>query len=125
MPPTGRKTRTALVGYLVFVVGLLLAVIASSNQAIANSSAVVGLLATSLPAFVAWLYIESISWQGLEQARRTVRGIIGSVAITLSVAGFLLTVWNFSRLAVFLILAETGIWYLVISGTFYLNQEKD
>ena len=124
MPAAGRKARTALTGYLLFVVGLLLAVIAS-NQAIANSSVVVGLLATSLPAFVAWLYVESISWEGLEQARRIVRGIIASVAITLSVAGFLLTVWSFSRLAVFLILAEAGIWYLVISGVFYLNQEKD
>lgn len=125
MPPADRRARTALTGYLVFVVGLLLAVIASSNQAIANSSIVIGLLATSLPALVAWLYVESISWKGLEHARRTVRGIIGSVAVTLSVAGFLCTLWNFSRLAVFLILAETAIWYLVISGVFYLNQEAD
>ena len=61
MPGAGRKARTAVVGYLVFVVGLLLAVIASSNQALANSSVVVALLATSLPALVAWLYVESIS----------------------------------------------------------------
>jgi hypothetical protein len=26
---------------------------------------------------------------------------------------------------VFLIVGETGVWYLVISGVFYLNQEKD
>jgi uncharacterized membrane protein len=43
----------------------------------------------------------------------------------LSVAGFLLTLWNFSRITVFLIVVETGVWYLVISGVFYLNQEKD
>ena len=111
-------------GYLAFVVALLLAVIAS-NQTVANSSVIVGLLAISLPAFVAWLYVESIAWEGLEQARRLVRGIIGSVAVTFSVAGFLVTLWSFSRLAVFLILVESGLLYLVISGVFYLYQEKD
>jgi uncharacterized membrane protein len=54
-----------------------------------------------------------------------VRGIVSAVALTLSVAGFLLTLWNFSRITVFLIVVETGVWYLVISGVFYLNQEKD
>lgn len=124
MPRAIRKCRTAIAGYLAFVAALLLAVIAS-NQAIANSSVIVGLLATSLPALVAWLYVESIAWEGLEQARRIVRGMVSTVAVTLSLAGFLLTLWTFSRLAVFLIVLETGVWYLVISGVFYLNQEKD
>ena len=91
----------------------------------ANSPVIIGLLATSLPALVAWLYVESIAWEGLEQARRIVRGMVSAVALTLSVAGFLLTLWNFSRLTVFLIVVETGVWYLVISGVAYLNQEKD
>ncbi len=91
----------------------------------ANSPVIIGLLATSLPALVAWLYVESIAWEGLEQARRIVRGMVSAVALTLSVAGFLLTLWTFSRLTVFLIVVETGVWYLVISGVFYLNQEKD
>jgi hypothetical protein len=124
MPAAIRKPRTVIAAYLAFVVALLLAVIAS-NQTIASSSVIVALLATSLPALVAWLYVESIAWEGLEQARRLVRGIVGSVAITLSAIGFLVTIWSFSRLAVFLILVETGVWYLVISGVFYLNQEKD
>jgi hypothetical protein len=92
---------------------------------VANSPVIIGLLATSLPALVAWLYVESIAWEGLEQARRIVRGMVSAVALTLSVAGFLLTLWTFSRLTVFLIVVETGVWYLVISGVFYLNQEKD
>jgi hypothetical protein len=92
---------------------------------VANSPVIIGLLATSLPALVAWLYVESIAWEGLEQARRIVRGMVSAVALTLSVAGVLLTLWTFSRLTVFLIVVETGVWYLVISGVFYLNQEKD
>ena len=124
MPGENRKCRTAIAGYLAFVAALLLAVVAS-NQAVANSSVIVGLLATSLPALVAWLYVESIAWEGLEQARRMVRGMVSAVALTLSVAGFLLTLWNFSPLTVFLIILETAVWYLVISGVFYLNQDKD
>jgi len=124
MPGATRNRRTAIAGYVAFVAALLLAVIAS-NQVIARSSVIIGLLATSLPALGAWLYVESIKWEGLEQARRMVRGMVSAVAVTLSVAGFLLTLWNFSALAVFLIVAETGVWYLVISGVFYFNQEKD
>ena len=124
MPGAMRKGRTAIAGYLAFVVALLLVVIAS-NQAVADSSVIIGLLATSLPALVAWLYVESIAWEGMEADRRIVRGMVGAVALTLSVAGFLLTLWNFSRLTVVLIVVETGVWYLVISGVFYLNQKKD
>ena len=51
--------------------------------------------------------------------------MVGAVALTLSVAGFLLTLWNFSRLTVVLIVVETGVWYLVIWGLFYLSQKKD
>lgn len=124
MPGAIRNGRTAIAGYLAFVAALLLAVIAS-NQAIANTPVIIGLLATSLPALAAWLYVESIAWEGLEQARRIVRGMASAVALTLSAAGFLLTLWNFSRLTVLLIVVETGIWYLVISGVFYLSQERD
>jgi hypothetical protein len=124
MPGAMRKGRTAIAGYLAFVVALLLVVIAS-NQAVADSSVIIGLLATSLPALVAWLYVESIAWEGAEPDRRIVRRMVSAVALTLSVAGFLLTLWNFSRLTVVLIVVETGVWYLVISGVFYLNQKKD
>ena len=72
MPGANRKHRTAIFGYLAFVAALLLAVIAS-NQAVANASVIVGLLATSPPALAAWLYVESIAWEGLEQA--AVRGV--------------------------------------------------
>jgi hypothetical protein len=124
MPGASRQRRTAISGYLAFVAALLLAVIAS-NQAIANSSVIISLLATSLPALAAWLYCESIAWAGLEQARRIVRGMVTTVALTLSVGGFLLTLWNFSRLAVFLIILETAVWYLVISGVFYVSEQED
>ena len=60
----------------------------------------------------------------MEADRRIVRWMVGAVALTLSVAGFLLTLWNVSRLTVVLIVVETGVWYLVISGVFYLNQKK-
>jgi hypothetical protein len=124
MPGANRKHRTAIFGYLAFVAALLLAVIAS-NQAVANASVIIGLLATSLPPLAAWLYVESIAWEGLEQARRIVRGMVSTVALTLSAGGFLLTLWSFSRLAVFLIVLETALWYLVISGVFYLGKEVD
>lgn len=124
MPGANRKHRTAIFGYLAFVAALLLAVIAS-NQAVANASVIIGLLATSLPALAAWLYVESIAWEGLEQARRIVRAMVSTVALTLSAGGFLLTLWSFSRLAVFLIVLETALWYLVISGVFYLGKEVD
>jgi hypothetical protein len=124
MPGAMRKCRITIASYLAFVSALLLVVIAS-NQAVANSSVIIGLLATSLPALVAWLYVESIAWEGMEADRRVERGMVGAVALTLSVAGFLLTLWSFSRLTVVLIVVETGVWYLVISGVFYLNQKKD
>ena len=51
--------------------------------------------------------------------------MVSMVALTLSAGGFLLTRWSFSRLAVFLIVLETAVWYLVISGVFYLSKEVD
>ena len=64
--------------------------------------------------------------QPARHADRPLRRIVrGMVALTLSVAGFLLTLWNFSRLTVVLFVVETGVWYLVISGVFYLSQKKD
>jgi hypothetical protein len=119
-----RQRRAAISGYLAFVAALLLVLIAA-NQAVANSSVVIGLLATSLPALTAWLYVESVDWEGLEQAHRLVRWILSVVGLTLSLAGFLLTLWNFSRLAVFVVVLQTAVWYLVIEGVFYLSEEKD
>jgi hypothetical protein len=118
------KSTTAISAYLAFVAALLLTVIAA-HQAIANSSLVIGLLATSLPALVAWLYVESIPWEGLERGRQIVRGMVSTVALTLSVGGFLSTLWSFSRFAVFVVILETAVWYLVISGVFYLSEVDD
>src|SRR5260370_1640147 len=55
----------AISGYLAFTAATMLAVIAS--EAASNRPAV-GLLAVSLPALAAWLYIESIGWAGPELA---------------------------------------------------------
>jgi len=59
----------AISGYLAFTAATMLAVIAS--EAASNRPAV-GLLAVSLPALAAWLYIESIGWAGPELASRIV-----------------------------------------------------
>lgn len=122
--PGAIRTRSAIFGYLAFVVALLLVVIASS-QMIANATVIIGLLATSLPALVAWMYVESIDWEGLESGRRLVRGATSLVALTLSLAGFLLTLWNFSLVAVFVVVFQMAFWYLVIEGVFYLSEEED
>lgn len=119
-----RKSTTAISGYLAFVAALLLTVIIA-HQAIANSALIIGLLAASLPALVAWLYVESTPWEGLERAHQIVRGVVGAVALTLSVGGFLLTLWSFSRAAVFVVILESAIWYLLISGVFYLSEVDD
>ena len=118
-----QKRIAAISGYFAFVTTLMLAVIVVS-QTVSNSSAIIGLLATSLPALAAWLYVEAIDWEGLEQARRIVRGVVSTSALTLSLAGFVLMLWNFSRLAVFLTVLQIGMWYLVISGVFYLSEEQ-
>ncbi len=119
-----RKSTTAISGYLAFVAALLLTVIAA-NQAIASSSLIIGLLAASLPALVVWLYVESIPWEGLERARQIVRGVVSAVALALSLGGFLVTLWSFSRVAVFVVILETAVWYLLISGVFYLSEVDD
>jgi hypothetical protein len=74
IPGAMRKCRIAIARYLAFVVALLLVVMAL-DQAVANSSVVIGSLITSLPALVAWLYLESIAWEGMESDRGIVRGM--------------------------------------------------
>jgi len=112
----------AISGYLAFTAATMLAVIAS--EAASNRPAV-GLLAVSLPALAAWLYIESTGWVGTELASRIVHRPIVSVALGFSLAGFLTVIWSFSRLAVFAIVLEASVWYLAISGLSYLREEPD
>ncbi len=119
-----RTRRIAVSSYLAFVATLMLAVIAS-NQTMANSSVVIGLLATSLPALAVWLYVETLDWKGLEQARDMIRWIVGAVGVALSGVGFLLMLWNFSRVAAFLVVLQMGVWYLLISGVFYLSERGE
>jgi hypothetical protein len=115
---------SALVAYLVFVTALFFAVMVSAGT-VARSGLIVGLLAVSLPALVAWLYIESTSWMGPEPMCRVVRGVIIAVALTCSLGGFLLTVWSFSRLAAFLVLIQAPLWYLAISAVAYIRDNGD
>jgi len=112
----------AISGYLAFTAATMLAVIAS--EAASNRPAV-GLLAVSLPALAAWLYIESTGWVGTELASRIVRRAVVSVALGFSLAGFLTVIWSFSRLAAFAIVLEASVWYLAISGLSYLREEPD
>jgi hypothetical protein len=114
----------AICGYLAFTVALLLAVIVSAGS-IGQSGLIVGLLAVSLPAMVAWLYIESTGWMGPEPMCRIVRtGAVG-VAGACSFAGFFLTVWAFSRLAAFVVLLQVPLWYLAVSSVAFLRDEPD
>ena len=112
----------AISGYLAFTAATMLAVIASEAQ---PTRPAVGLLAVSLPALAAWLYIDSIGWVGPELASRIVRRAVISVALGFSLAGFLTVIWSFSRLAVFAIVLEASVWYLAISGLSYLREEPD
>ena len=112
----------AISGHLAFTAATMLAVIAS--EAASNRPAV-GLLAVSLPALAAWLYIESTGWVGTELASRIVRRTVVAVALGFSLAGFLTVIWSFSRLAVFAIVLEASVWYLAISGLSYLREEPD
>lgn len=123
MAGASRTGRAAISGYLGFVAALMLVLI-PADQAVPNSFMIIGLLATSLPAFTAWPYVESIDWEGFEQAHRPVRRMVNAVAVTLSLAGFLFMLWNFSRLAVFLVILQIGVWYLLIEGMFYLGDEE-
>lgn len=113
----------AISGHLAFTAATMLAVVASDAQS--TRPAAVGLLAVSLPALAAWLYIESIGWVGPELASRIVHRAIVSVALGFSLAGFLTVIWSFSRLAVFAIVLEASVWYLMISGLSYLREEPD
>jgi preprotein translocase subunit SecD len=112
----------AISGYLAFTAATMLAVVASEAQ---SPRAAVGLLAVSLPALAAWLYIESTGWVGPELASRIVRRTVVAVALGFSLAGFLTVIWSFSRLAVFAIVLEASVWYLAISGLSYLREEPD
>ena len=58
----------AISGHLAFTAATMLAVVASDAQS--TRPAAVGLLAVSLPALAAWLYIESTGWVGPELASR-------------------------------------------------------
>jgi hypothetical protein len=122
--PREPRSTAAISGYLAFTAATMLAVIASGVPS-ASSPIVVGLLAVSLPALAAWLYIESVNWAGPELASRIVHRAVISVALGFSVAGFLTVIWSFSRLAVFAIVLEASLWYLAISGLSYLREEPD
>ena len=121
----GQPGWTAVLGaYLFFVIGLLFTVIVSSGS-VARSGTIVGLLAVSLPALVAWLYIESSAWMGPEPLCRIVRIAAITIALTCSLAGLVLTIWSFSRLAAFLVLLQGPLWYLAISAVMYTRDEPD
>jgi hypothetical protein len=115
---------SAIAAYLVFVTALFLAVMVAAGS-VARAGVIVGLLAVSLPALVAWLYIESTGWMGPEPMCRVVRGVVIAVALGCSLAGFLLTIWAFSRLAAFLVLIQVPLWYLAISAVAYVRDEGD
>jgi hypothetical protein len=121
---TKPSSTATIAAYLAFIAALMLAVIAS-GQSIGYSSAIVGLLATSLPPLVAWLYADAIAWVDLEHIGKIVRGVVMTVGVALSFAGFILTVWTFSRLAVFLILLQIPLWYLAINLVSFLGEEPD
>jgi hypothetical protein len=115
---------TAISGYLAFTAATMLAVIASGRPA-TQSSTIVALLAISLPALAAWLYIDAVEWVGPEVSSRIVRQAVVLVALAFSVAGVLSAIWSFSRLAVFVILLEASVLYLAISGLSFLRDEPD
>ncbi|HKA63178.1 MAG TPA: hypothetical protein VKH83_12190 [Methylomirabilota bacterium] len=116
--------RSAIFGYLVFVTALLMTVIVSSGS-IARSTFIVSVLAVSLPALIAWLYIESSGWMGPEPMCRIVRGVVVAIALTCSLVGFLATIWSFSRLGAFLVLVQIPLWYLAISAVAYIRDEAE
>ena len=113
----------AIGGYLVFIAALLLTVIVSAGS-IDHAALIIGLLATPLPALVAWLYIESAAWMGPELMCRIVRNAAALVATTCSFAGFFITIWTFSRLAAFVVLLQIPLWYLAISALSFLRSEE-
>lgn len=114
----------AIAGYLAFTAATLLAVVASGTS-IARSPVIVGLLAVSLPALGAWLYIDAVDWAGPEPASRLVRHVVIALGLACSSAGFMTTIWSFSRLAAFLVVLEMAMLYLAISGLAFLRDEQD
>ena len=114
----------AIAGYLAFTAATLLAVIASGSP-MARSGVIVGLLAASLPALGAWLYIDAVGWAGPEAASRLVRQAVIALGLACSAAGFMTTIWTFSRLAAFAIVLEMAALYLAISGLSFLRDDPD
>ncbi len=114
----------AIAAYLLFVAALLLAVIAA-GPAVPGASVIVGLLAVSLPALGAWLYVDFTQWVGPELVSRVVRWSAMGVGILTSGIGLLLAVWNYSRVAAIVALLEVGVLYLAISGLSLLREEPD
>ena len=114
----------AIAGYLAFTAAALLVVIASATS-IAGSAIAVGLLAVSLPALGAWLYIDASDWAGSELASRLVRNAVIALGVACSGAGFMTVIWSFSRLAAFVLVLELAVLYLAISGLTFLREERD
>jgi len=114
----------AIAGYLAFTAATLLAVVAS-GASIARSPVIVGLLAVSLPALAAWLYIDAVGWVGPEPASSLARRAIIALGLAGSAAGFLTTIWSFSRLAAFVVVLEVAGLYLAISGLSFLRDDPD
>ncbi|HET8533637.1 MAG TPA: hypothetical protein VFO08_20975 [Methylomirabilota bacterium] len=114
----------AIAGYLAFTAATLLAVVASGTP-MARSAVIVGLLAVSLPALGAWLYIDSVDWVGSEPASRLVRQAVIALGLACSGAGFLTTIWSFSWLAALVIVLEMAVLYLAISGLSFLRDDPD
>ena len=110
----------AIAGYLLFTASLMLAVIAA-GAAVQRAALVVALLAISLPALGAWLYIDFTRWAGRELASRVVRWAAMGVGLVASGLGFLIAIWNFSRVAALVVLLEMGVLYLAISGLFMIK----
>lgn len=114
----------AIAGYLAFTAATLLAVVAS-GASMARSPVSVGLLAVSLPALGAWLYIDARDWVGSELASRLVRNAIIGVGVACSGAGFTTVIWSYSRLAALLVVLEVAVLYLAVSGLSFLREDPD
>lgn len=114
--------RSAVSAYLGFIAALFLTVIIASGS-VARSGFIVGLLAVSLPALGAWLYIESSGWMGPEPMCKIVRAVVITVALACSLYGVFLTVWSFTGLGAFLVVVQVPLWYLAISGVAYFRDD--
>lgn len=114
----------AIAGYLAFTAATLLAVVAS-GASMARSPVSVSLLAVSLPALGAWLYVDASDWVGSELASRFVRNAVVAVGVACSGAGFTTVIWSYSRLAAFLVVLEVAVLYLAISGLSFLREDPD